>query len=628
MKKSRRNVLVIALFICAVGVAALIFRQYQRRDCRQEIRPDQERQTEVSDQTEVLTDSTEEKEDVSGQTEDGEAMPDLNGQSEQTETDGVISEQSEQTEDETSRAEEPEKLVVAIDPGHQGSWVDMSDTEPVGPGSSEMKAKSSTGTQGAYSGVPEYELNLDVSLKLRSELESRGYEVVLTREDNDTAISNSERALKAYEEGGDIYVRIHANGSDDASIGGALAMVPSETNPYVGELAADSYLLADCILNAYCENTPFTSLGIQYYDNMTGMNWSRIPVMILEMGFMTNESDDLQMQDVAVQEQMAEGIADGIDRYFQQKGMAVPDVSGAETGTRQGQTADNPAGTKQSQTADGLTETAGQGRTAGDQAQAKQMDDLVQAVKQELAPALEAGEQWAVSVKDIYSGEEADINGDLQMKSASVIKVFIMAAVYDRVCYPSSEDRYIYFYESYDGELRELISQMITVSDNDAANTILERLGDGDAQAGMAVVNQFCRENGYGGTSLGRMFLEENPSGDNYTSAKDCMNLLESIYSGMCVNEEASQKMYEFLKGQTRTEKIPAGLPEGAAPATANKTGELFGEYGDYVENDIAVVDNGAAPYILCIMSQDLTDDEAAVTRIRSISGVVYERLC
>ena len=72
--------------------------------------------------------------------------------------------------------------------------------------------------------------------------------MILTREDNDTAISNAERAQMAYEEGGDIYVRIHANGSDDAGVQGALAMVPSSNNPYIPELAEDSYTLAECIL--------------------------------------------------------------------------------------------------------------------------------------------------------------------------------------------------------------------------------------------------------------------------------------------------------------------------------------------------------------------------------------------
>ena len=227
-------------------------------------------------------------------------------------------EQKMMSETESESETEP-PLTVAIDPGHQGNWVDMSEKEPSAPGSSEMKAKATTGTQGSYSGKAEYELNLEISLLLRDELEKRGYRVVLTREDNDTAISNAERALLAYEEGGDIYVRIHANGSEDPSVSGALAMVPSPANPYVGDMAENSYLLGESILNAYCEKASFSSLGVQYYDNMTGINWSKLPVMILEMGFMTNQSDDLRMADASVQKLMAEGIADGIDTYFERR---------------------------------------------------------------------------------------------------------------------------------------------------------------------------------------------------------------------------------------------------------------------------------------------------------------------
>ena len=225
-----------------------------------------------------------------------------------------VSETVTETETESQTAENGH--VVAIDPGHQGSWVDMSAQEPSAPGSSETKAKATTGTQGRYTGVPEYQLNLDISLALQKELENRGYRVVMTRTDNDTAISNAERALKAYDEGGEIYVRIHANGSDDGSVSGALGMTPSYDNAYVSDLAGDSYRLTECILNAYCEKTGFANLGIQYHDDMTGINWSKIPVMILEMGFMTNEHDDTAMQDAQMQTSMVNGIADGIDQYF------------------------------------------------------------------------------------------------------------------------------------------------------------------------------------------------------------------------------------------------------------------------------------------------------------------------
>ena len=209
--------------------------------------------------------------------------------------------------------------VVGIDPGHQGSWVDMSEQEPNGPGSSTYKAKCTSGTTGRFTGVPEYELNLEISLALKEELISRGYQVIMTREDHDTAISNAQRAQKVSEEGGEIYVRIHANGSDDSSVRGALGMTPSPENSYVAYLYEDSYHLTECILNNYCEATGFNNLGIQYYDNMTGINWSTVPVTILEMGFMTNESEDYAMQDSQMQEKMVQGIADGIDSYFEVK---------------------------------------------------------------------------------------------------------------------------------------------------------------------------------------------------------------------------------------------------------------------------------------------------------------------
>ena len=547
-------------------------------------------------QTEAVSEMLTAAETEPGQEASGKAEMELESETaaeEGTESESgqdrlIIKETESETESELESESDLAQLTVAIDPGHQGNWVDMNEKEPNGPGSSEMKAKATTGTQGSFSGKAEYELNLEISLLLRDELEKRGYRVILTREDHDTAISNAERAQMAYEKGGDIYVRIHANGSDDTSVHGALAMVPSSNNPYIPELAEDSYTLAECILSAYCEKASFTSLGIQYYDNMTGINWSKLPVMILEMGFMTNQSDDLRMSDASVQPLMAEGIADGIDAYFEKKGMKKKEVS---------------------------------------KEAAENMNALLEVLGEEFVyPAKEQKEQWAVSVLDLKTGAAGDLNGSARMASASVIKVFLMATVYDRVCYPESGKHHIFFEENYDGELKQLITDMITVSDNTAANTLLERLGGGDAAAGMAVVNEFCQENGYIQTSFGRKFLETPTGGDNWTSANDCRNLLASIWQGTCVNAEASGKMREYLKNQTRTGKIPAGIPDSDV-ITANKTGELAGDYGQYVENDIAVVEHGDQAYILCVLSEDLQDNGMAISRIQKLSTEVYASL-
>lgn len=207
-------------------------------------------------------------------------------------------------------------IKVAIDPGHQGPGADTGGTEPLGPGSEEMKDKFASGTQGVYTGVPEYELTLAVSVQLQEELKNRGYEVIMTREDNDTAVSNVERAQIAAQNGANILVRIHADGSEDNSANGAMTMIPSSENPYVGQLHEESSRLGEEIINAYCQATGIKNNGVRLYDNMTGINWSTVPVTILEMGFMTNQSDDERMQDPEMQKNMVRGIADGIDAYF------------------------------------------------------------------------------------------------------------------------------------------------------------------------------------------------------------------------------------------------------------------------------------------------------------------------
>ena len=204
--------------------------------------------------------------------------------------------------------------IVVIDPGHQEKG--DSAKEPNGPDSSVMKARVTGGTKGCSTKVMEYELNLIISLQLREELEKRGYTVYLTRTTHDVNISNMERAQYATEVDADIAVRIHANGAENSSARGALALVPSSENPFVSSLSEESRKLGQCILDSYCQATGMGNQGIMLSDTMTGINWSTVPVTILEMGYMTNASDDENMMNADYQRKMVKGVAEGIDEYF------------------------------------------------------------------------------------------------------------------------------------------------------------------------------------------------------------------------------------------------------------------------------------------------------------------------
>ena len=174
-----------------------------------------------------------------------------------------------------------------------------------------------SGTTGRTTGVTEYQLNLDVALKLRDELEARGYEVYMIRETTDVVISNAERAQLAAESGSDILIRIHANGSDNTSVAGALTMAPSTANPYLSqEMIAECQKLSQCIITAFCASTGANNQGVYQTDEMSGLNWCSIPATIVEMGYMTNQEEDTRMQTADYQQQMVTGIADGIDQYF------------------------------------------------------------------------------------------------------------------------------------------------------------------------------------------------------------------------------------------------------------------------------------------------------------------------
>lgn len=498
-----------------------------------------------------------------------------------------------ETETETEETEAGNGHIVALDPGHQSFEVDMSAPEPIGPGASQTKMKATTGTAGKFTGVPEYQLVLTIGLALRDELEQRGYEVVMTREDNMTAISNKERAEVATEAGADILVRIHADGNDDTSVHGAMTMVPSEGNPYVAYLHDDSYMLGEQIINAYCAQTGMKNNGVVLSDNMSGINWSTVPVTILEMGFMSNQTDDENMEDADYQKNMVQGIADGIDAYFELK-------DSEENKESESQTTSNQSSESVSDSTNGSTNTAENQNSDAD------LESLKTKIKTLISEKASAQDQWSVCVQPLDGRAAVTVN-NAQMQAASLIKLYIMAAVYEN--YDSMTQTYG------KSNIDSLIYSMITVSDNNAANTLTNYLGGGSNTAGREAVTTFCQDNGYTQSSMGRMLLEQNPGGENYTSVVDCANFLRDIYNGKYTY---ASSMVDVLKQQQRTSKIPAGVPSGIV--TANKTGELAN-----VENDAAIIYASGSAYIMCVMTENLYAPANTRNLIVTMSGEVYK---
>lgn len=206
-----------------------------------------------------------------------------------------------------------DKKVIVIDPGH-GPWVN-NDMEPVAPGSDKMKRKYGVGTVGNTTGTMEREINLNVSLILRDLLEEDGFIVIMTRENHEVILSNIDRVNLANDNNADLMIRIHNDSHLDSSIHGASMLVPGDVG-YASEIMDISRQYGQIILDTLVNEVGMANRGVMTRTDQTGFNWSKVPIMTVEMGFLSNPDEDRLLSTPEYQEKLANALYKGILNCF------------------------------------------------------------------------------------------------------------------------------------------------------------------------------------------------------------------------------------------------------------------------------------------------------------------------
>jgi len=205
--------------------------------------------------------------------------------------------------------------VIGIDAGHQLKG--NSQKEQNGPGSSVYKDKVTSGATGNNSGIREQLINLQVALKLQSSLEKLGAKVVMTRTVENVDLSNKERALIFNNAGVDFAIHIHCDSSDTRSIHGISILIPDSKNN--ASIYSQSKRLADSLIGSLCKSTGAANRGVVQRDDQTGFNWSNVPVVTVEMGFLSNSSEESKLIASSYQYLLVEGYVNGILQYVEEE---------------------------------------------------------------------------------------------------------------------------------------------------------------------------------------------------------------------------------------------------------------------------------------------------------------------
>ncbi|MED3315256.1 N-acetylmuramoyl-L-alanine amidase [Bacillus wiedmannii] len=209
------------------------------------------------------------------------------------------------------------KFLVVIDPGHQQKA--NLNLEPIGPGATTQKYKVTDGTTGVVTKKREAVLVLEMAFVLKEKLEAKGIQVLMTRTSQNVDISNKERATFANDHKANLFLRLHADGSENSNQSGFAVLTPAEGSPYTKEIYAESLQISQTIVNKMRENQQVKVNGIKFREDLSGFNWAKVPGVLLELGFMSNPEEDKKLSDPQYVNSLLQSVTDSVDEYRKSK---------------------------------------------------------------------------------------------------------------------------------------------------------------------------------------------------------------------------------------------------------------------------------------------------------------------
>ena len=202
--------------------------------------------------------------------------------------------------------------LVCLDPGHGTPPAIGRQAEPIGPHSGVLKIKDGGGASG------EAAVALGIAKRTRTLLLQRGFRVAMTRTGPVFRYGNGGNIARAQfcnRRHAALMLRIHADGAADRSLHGLATLYPALHKGWTDDIYARSLKAARLIQASAVRATGAADRGLVKRTDLTGFNWSNVPAVLVETGFLSNPTDSRLLHTPSYQQRVARGLANGVTAF-------------------------------------------------------------------------------------------------------------------------------------------------------------------------------------------------------------------------------------------------------------------------------------------------------------------------